>query len=105
MKTTGNITVITEVQEGTSEKGDWAKRTIVVKENVGDYPNEIVLSLFKNGEHVDYVKDKFNLKEGDLVDVEYNTRANEYKGKWYGDNSIWKITKVEGEDNSQDLPF
>ena len=114
MEITGTIKAITEVQEGTSEKGSWAKRTIVVTESGAEHPNELALSMFKNGEHIDYVKDKFTYKVGDLVTVEYNTRANEYKGKWYGDNSIWQIAKVvEGAKNespkenesSDDLPF
>lgn len=104
----GTIKTITEVVEGTSEKGAWGKRTIVVSEGTEQYANEIVLSLFKNGDHVQYVKEKFSYKVGDSVAIEYSIRANEYKGKWYGDNSIFKIDKAEGvtateEDSS--LPF
>ena len=108
MKITGQITFISEVQEGTSDKGGWAKRTIVVRENQAEYPNEIVLTLFKSGEHIDYAKDKFTLKVGDNVEVEYNARANEYQGKWYGDNGIWKINKtnsVNQDNEPNDLKF
>lgn len=110
MEITGKIKHVSDVQEGTTDKGAWAKRTIVITENAGQYPNELVLSLFKNGENVDYAKDKFTYKVDDLVKVEYNTRANEYKGKWYGDNSIWKIEKAGEsapvvEESMDDLPF
>jgi len=116
MKVTGTITAVSNVQEGESAKGAWAKRTVVVKDNAEPYPNEFVFSLFKSGEHIDYAKDKFNYLVGDKVEVEYNSRANEYQGKWYGDLSIWKIVKLGSEitpmpeaiaqdESEEDLPF
>ena len=110
MEIKGKIKHVSEVQEGTTEKGAWAKRTIVITEDIGQYPNELVLTLFKNGDNVDYAKDKFTYKVDDLVNVEYNTRANEHKGKWYGDNSIWKIEKAATNEapaveEKDDLPF
>lgn len=98
----GTIKALSNVQEGESSKGAWAKRTIVVKDDSQPYANEFVFSLFKSGEHIEYAKDKFNYAIGDKVEVEYNSRANEYKGKWYGDLSIWKIQKTEG--NTQPIP-
>lgn len=95
MKVQGKITAITEAQTGTGKKGEWAKRTIVVTEETGgQYPNEFVLTLFKSGEHIEYATTKFNYVVGNSVSVEYNVRANEYQGKWYGDNFIWKIEKI-----------
>ena len=112
MEIKGKIKFVSEPQEGETEKGKWAKRTIVIVEDVAEHPNEIVLSLFKNGENVQYATDKFTYAIGDMVKVEYNTRANEYKGKWYGDNSIWRIEKAEGnteqvvaQEQTDDLPF
>jgi hypothetical protein len=54
MKVKGIITAVSNVQEGESAKGAWAKRTVVVKDNAEPYPNEFVFSLFKSGEHIDY---------------------------------------------------
>ena len=116
MKVKGIITAVSKVQEGESAKGKWAKRTVVVKDNAEPYPNEFVFSLFKNGEHIEYAKDKFNYLIGDSVEIEYNSRANEYQGKWYGDLSIWRIEKTGTSNNtppavtidaegSDDLPF
>ena len=95
----GTIKTITEVVEGESEKGAWATRSIIVTEDT-EHPNEIVLKLFKNGENVQYAKDKFTLQVGDSVDVEYTIRAKEYKGKWFGENNIWTIKKAEGNDSA-----
>lgn len=115
MNIKGVIKAVSNVQEGESAKGKWAKRTVVVTDNAQPYANDFVFSLFKSGEHIDYAKDKFTYEVGDSVDIEYNSRANEYQGKWYGDLSIWKIQKTEGnntpipaaiqEDEESDLPF
>jgi hypothetical protein len=113
MEIKGKIKFVSDPQEGETEKGKWAKRTIVIVEDVAEHPNEIVLSLFKNGENIQYATDKFTYQIGDIVRVEYNTRANEYKGKWYGDNSIWRIEKAEApnvemreaQEQTDDLPF
>lgn len=99
MTVKGTIKAVSGVQEGESAKGAWAKRTIVVTDDSQPYSNDFVLTLFKSGEHIDYAKDKFNYNIGDKVEVEYNSRANEYQGKWYGDLSIWKIEKT-GESNN-----
>ena len=107
MEIKGKIKHVSEVQEGEGKNGAWAKRIIVITEDVEQYPNEMVLSMFKSGEHIDYAKDKFNYAIGDMVSVEYNTRANEYNGNWYGDNSIWKIQKVGTTSSPEinDVPF
>ena len=115
MKVKGTIKAVSNVQEGESAKGAWAKRTVVVTDDSQPYANEFVFSLFKSGEHIEYAKDKFNYMAGDVVEIEYNSRANEYKGKWYGDLSIWKIEKcnnpnelppiVTADEDGNDLPF
>jgi len=105
LKTTGKITNILEPQLGEGSNGAWAKRVFVLIEEGEMYPNVFVFSLFKSGEHLGYATDKFTYVVGDLVEVEYNVRANEYQGKWYGDNSVWKITKVGSTENeSQQIP-
>ena len=45
-----------------------------------------------------------------MVEITYSVRANEYNGKWYGDNSIWKIEKAGEtapvvEESKDDLPW
>jgi len=116
MEVKGKIEVVTDAVTGETKSGEnWAKRTIVINDGVGDYPNRFVMTLFKKGEYIEYATDKFNYKEGDEIKVEYSTRANEYKGNWYGDNSIFKIELLEGgnthaptkeeADKEDDLPF
>jgi len=112
MEITGKIEVITEAQVGaTADGSEWAKRTIVVSDEVGQYPNKLVMTLFKKGEYLKCATTDFNFAIGDNVKIEYSVRANEYKEKWYGDNSIFRIEKVDGAGVTEsvttesDLPF
>ena len=113
MNVNGVIEVITEAQTGTTKDGnEWAKRTIVVSDGVGQYPNKLVMSLFKKGEYLKYATTDFNYAVGDAVSIEYSVRANEHNEKWYGDNSIFKIEKANpnetpkvDEESSSNLPF
>lgn len=115
MEIKGKIESVSEAQTGTTKDGvEWAKRTLVLNDGVGEYPNKFVMTLFKKGEHIDYALDKFTHKVGDEVSIEYSARANEYKERWYGDNSIFRIDKVgveaepsnqKPEDSNNNLPF
>ena len=113
MNIQGKIEAITEAETGTTKDGtEWAKRTIVVTDGIGDYPNRLVMNLFKKGEYLKFATTDFNYAVGDNVTIEYSTRANEYKDKWYGDNSIFKIEKSGAinespkvDEESSPLPF
>ena len=94
METKGKIIAITEAIKGTSSNGEWAKRTIIVSDGQGEHPNEFVFNLFKKGDYIQYATDKFNYKVGEAVLVTYSVKAKEYQGKWYGDNSIFRIEKL-----------
>jgi hypothetical protein len=124
-KFTGNITHIYDAKEGESAKGAWANRKIVIEEanpQNPSYPQIFVGSLFKSGEHIKYATTDFNYKIGQLVEVEFNLKGNEYNNNHYGDLSIWKITAFNDEvkvntyedgvatnpassDDTDDLPF
>lgn len=103
----GVATHILPAQKGEGKKGPWAKRTFVVEEQGVEYPQKAVFNLFKNGEYTDMAGDKFPLSVGDEVEVEYLIKANEYKGKWYGDLSVWSfnvLSKGSGGSASNDAP-
>lgn len=90
----GQIVSIGDVKGATKDGKEWASIDIVVKEVHGEHPQTGVFSLFKNGEHVKHAKEfsKYN-KVGDIVEIDFSLRANGYQGKWYGSNSIFKVTK------------
>ena len=101
MELTGKIESVSEAVTGVTKDGDnWAKRTIVVNDGIGQYPNRFVMNLFKKGEYVDYATEKFTYAVGDNVKIEYSVRANEYKDSWYGDNSIFRIEMAIGSSNT-----
>lgn len=57
----------------------------VIEEMEGQYPQKGVFDTF--GDKVE------DLNIGDVVEVDYNLRANEWQGKWFGSNQIWRVTK------------
>lgn len=84
MKFTGKITDYLETQ-GTSKDGkSYVVRKWRIEETDGQYPNSIMVESFN--------KDFGNAKEGDTVDVEFNTKCDKYEGKLYNKLSAWKIS-------------
>jgi len=83
LKFTGEVLAVidkagTKKSDGTAFKA-WA---IAVKEVMGQYPQSLLVDYF--GEQVTAPT------IGDIITVNYNTRANEHDGKWYGQNNLWK---------------
>lgn len=88
-KCRGKITNIGEVKTGEGQHGKWASQQWVVEEEGQQYPEKWVLETF--GE--DNIK-KFDIHEGDVVEVSYEARCREKDGKFYGSNRAWEVTKV-----------
>ena len=87
MKITGKITVVLPLQEGTSAKGTaWSKQTAVVEESEGQYPQSLAF---------DMMSDKIvALNVGDVVEIDFDTKAREYQGKYFNNVNAWKVTVV-----------
>ncbi len=78
--------VVTDVQDksGTSKKGEpFTAYQIVVEEQTDRYPQSGVFDIF--GDRVDVPA------IGDEVNVHFSLQANEWQGKYYGKNNVWKI--------------
>jgi len=115
LKVTGTIKEILPIQSGESAKGQWKKVEFVVSNNEG-YEGREQLFFFQifGAEKVDKFT-KYN-KVGDSVDVKFNIRTNEYKGKYFTNLKAWSVFGLsekksepvevypEGED-SEILPF
>jgi len=93
---TGRITNVGTLQSGVGKTDKpWASIEVVV-EDEEQYPNTAVFKLFKNGDNVKYAESFTNdYPIGTLVEVEFNLKAKEFKGKYYQELSIWKIKKVD----------
>jgi hypothetical protein len=86
MKISGRITVVLPLQEGTSTNGAWSKQTAIVEESEGQYPQSLAFDMFK---------DKIvALTVGQQVEVDFDTKAREYQGKWFNNVNAWKVTVI-----------
>ena len=87
MKISGIITVVLPLQEGTSAKGTaWSKQTAVVEESEGQYPQSLAF---------DMMGDKIAaLTVGQQVEVDFDTKAREYQGKYFNNINAWKVTVI-----------
>jgi len=87
MRINGRITVVLPLQEGTSAKGTaWKKQTAVVEESEGQYPQSLSF---------DMMSDKIvALTVGQHVEVDFDTKAREYQGKYFNNVNAWKVTVV-----------
>lgn len=117
MKVTGKITKINEVTSGTSAAGkEWQKLSFLL-ETTEEYNNLYCFEVFGDEKVEQFTK--FN-RVGQDVDVDFNVKTNEWKGKYFTSLSAWKIFKAdvtdapEGldvtgtevkEEASDDLPF
>tara|TARA_R110001632_G_scaffold123505_3_gene236253 strand:- start:809 stop:1156 length:348 start_codon:yes stop_codon:yes gene_type:complete len=115
MKVTGKITLIKERETGVtkSEKG-WSKVAFLL-ETKEEYNNLYCFNIFAMDEgEKNNVENfvKFN-KVGQEVDVEFNVKTTEWKGKHFTELAAWKIFKAEApspalnesEVEEDDLPF
>lgn len=92
--------VVTDVQDksGTSKKGEpFTAYQIVVEEQTDRYPQSGVFDIF--GDRVDVPA------IGDEVNVHFSLQANEWQGKYYGKNNVWKIVSAGGQASSAPDPL
>jgi len=95
-KLSGTIKLIGEKQ--TFDSG-FQKVEFVVTTNDEKYPQDIKFEITQ-----DKVDDfiKYN-KVGKAVDVDFNVRGNEYKGKYYVSLTAWKVFKSEASAPATDI--
>lgn len=82
MKFQGIVTNIVE-KSGTNKKGEpYVAYQYRIEEETPSYPQALLGEVF--GDRIPA------LKVGQLVEVDFNIRCDEYQGKFYGKNAIWK---------------
>ena len=114
MQIKGKITHILPIQSGTSKKGEWQKRDIVI-ETDGEYPKNVCVSIWNKLLDI-------KLSEGQSITADIDINAKEYNTKWYNEVKAWKIdvdksvtnnekivtkksTKIATKEIEEDLPF
>ena len=94
-KTTGKIYQILPEQTGSKRGGgEWTKQEFVI-ETSGDKPEKIPFFQW----------DKLiNVKEGDIVEVQFSIQAREWNGKWFTNLLADEVLKIGGEEKEESLP-
>ena len=86
MKFTGKVTAAID-KSGISKQDKpfiaWQYR---LEETEGQYPQSCLIDVF--GDRTD------KLNVGDIAEVDFNMKCDEYQGKLYGKNNAWKITVI-----------
>ena len=112
MKVTGTITEILDVETGASKQGKVWKKTSFLLDTKEEYNNIYCIEVFGLDNVDNFLK--FN-KVGQLVDVEFNVKTNEWNGRYFTSLQAWKILKNKATeenvvdavevDDQEDLPF
>ncbi len=95
-KLSGTIKLIGEKQ--TFDSG-FQKVEFVLTTNEEKYPQDIKFEVVQDKVD-DFIKDN---KVGKAVDVDFNVRGNEYKGKYYVSLNAWKVFKSEESTPATDI--
>lgn len=115
MKVQGKITKILDKVQGTKKDGgSWVKISFLI-ETDETYNNLYCFEVFGDEKVENF--EKYN-KVGQVVDVEFNVKCNEWKGKYYTSLDAWKIFSADAKpkreievhdpeviEREDDLPF
>lgn len=82
-------------QSGQSARGPWSKQDFVVEYQDGQYTEKALLQAWG----ADRVKDLENCQVGDKIRASLKIQAREYNGRWYNDIRVWRIARLDGEQN------
>ena len=85
MEIKGLVYKILPVQSGTSARGEWQKREIII-EMPEEFNRKVCVTFFG-----DKAADAANLREGDKVSISINIESREYNGRWYTNVNAWRI--------------
>ena len=84
-------------QTGTSQSGKaWQKREFIIEENVGNYPNSMVITAF--GDRVEKLN---TLRVGDYVTARFDTQVREYNGRAFNNITLYDITQPHAQAQPQ----
>ena len=100
MEITGVVKSVMPTQNGTSQSGKaWQKREFIIDENVGNYPNSLVITAF--GDRVEKLN---TLRVGDYVTARFDTQVREYNGRAFNNITLYDINQQQEENASMPMP-
>ena len=88
MEINGLVYKILPVQNGTSARGEWQKREIII-EQPDEFNRKVCVTFFG-----DKAAEAANLREGDKVSISINIESREYNGRWYTNVNAWRINQA-----------
>jgi len=97
MEIKGKIISVLPTAEGTGKNGTWRKQLFVI-ETQEQYAKKVCIMLWGNN------IDKFNIKEGETVNVGFDMESREFNGKWYTDVKAWKIDRLTEAQETAPMP-
>lgn len=88
MEIIGKIVEFTPIETGTSEKGTWKRRQVVIK-TLDQNPQHVAFTAI--GAHFDEL-DKHVLNE--IVRVRFGVSSRKVNERWFSDILLWEINQV-----------
>ena len=98
MKFTGIVTAISKKTTGESNGKSWEKQSFVLTEEKDRYPQAILVEAFNKPSEIE------KIQIGDKVEVQFNMGAKEYKGVYYGSNSLWRLNVLNSQESASNVP-
>ena len=86
MKFTGKVTAAIDKSGISKQEKPFIAWQYRLEETEGQYPQSCLIDVF--GDRTD------KLNVGDIAEVDFNMKCDEYQGKLYGKNNAWWITVI-----------
>lgn len=96
----GKIIHIGEQRSGSKKDGsEWHSLPVAIEENSEErFKEGMVVTLSK-------IEDIQSVKVGDIVEVRYNMKINEWNGRYFQNNDVWSLKKQGGQTMQPDTSF
>lgn len=83
MEIHGKITAMPPIERGMGQRGPWARQTVVIEYESGQFPKSIALQNSKDAEN--FAK----LRVGQTGTFKFDAKTREYNGKYFTDLNCW----------------
>lgn len=88
MEIIGKIVELTPVETGSSDKGTWRRRQVIIK-TLDQNPQHVAFTAM--GARFDEVE-KHNI--GEIVRVRFGVSSRKVNERWFSDILLWEISQV-----------
>lgn len=96
MEFKGKVTAVLPIERGVGQRCPWARATIVLEYESGQYPKSIAIQNSKDAENFG------KIRVGQTGTFKVDFKAREYNGKYYTDINCWGWTLDQAAPSSAD---